>query len=81
MTNPPSFPPHSEALPFGFAGPSDRLGSDPPTPGDRSRGAFGSAPDVAVAGLAAGVIVIVTGYVGRPAGEGARWIVTEITLG
>ena len=80
MTNPPSFPPHSEALPFGFAGPVTVW--DPIHRhleiGTRT---FRVAPDVAVAGLAAGVIVIVTGYVDRPAGEGARWIVTEITLG
>ena len=82
MTNPPSFPPHSEALPFGFAGPVtvwDRMSAE--RPGNRHAHLSGGPGRRGVAGLAAGVIVIVTGYVDRPAGEGARWIVTEITLG
>ena len=76
---PPSTP-DSAPLPFGFAGqvtvwdPIDRHLEI----GPRS---FRVAPGVAVVGLAAGVIVIVTGYVERPAADGARWIVTDLAFG
>jgi hypothetical protein len=41
---------------------------------------FRVAPGVPVARLAAGIHVTVTGHVERPAAEGARWIVTQLTL-
>ena len=76
---PPSTP-DSAPLPFGFAGkvtvwdPIHRYLEI----GPRS---FRVAPGVAVAGLRVGVFIIVTGYVDRPADDGARWIVTDFALG
>jgi hypothetical protein len=43
--------------------------------------AFGMAPNVTVAGLAAGIHVTVAGYVERPADSAPRWIVTQLLLG
>ena len=39
------------------------------------------APDVSVWGVSLGVEVLVVGYVEHPADSGARWIVTQLTLG
>jgi hypothetical protein len=78
-TTTPSSPPGPEGLQFSFAGPVTVW--DPIYRhleiGTRT---FRVAPGVSVARVAAGVRVTVTGYVERPAAEGARWIVTQLTL-
>ena len=82
MAKPPAADSGSERLllPFAFAGhvtvwqPRGRHLEIGPR-------AFGMAPNVTVAGLAAGIHVTVAGYLERPADSAPRWIVTQLRLG